>query len=80
VTGINSYEVLVYKSTDYTTAWDVENISSSTTSVIFGTAPAGSNVTVGPVALSTGTYNVIIHAKDASDNLVGRANGIITVN
>ena len=79
VTGISSYEILAYSLTNYTTAWDVTYSNVSITSVVFGVAPSGATVTTAPTALKAGMYNVIVHARNSSNFLIGYANGIITV-
>ena len=82
VIGTVSYEVLVYSNTTIATAWDVTYTNTSLTSVVYGNAPAGSTITCAPISLTKGSYNVVVHARNANaiDNLVGYANGVITVN
>lgn len=84
VTGINSYQIWVYSNTSLNyaanTAWLVSYSNPSVTSVVYGTAPAGAIVTTGPISLSKGSYDVIIHALDAENITIGGAYGQISVN
>ena len=79
VTGISKYEVWVYSTISYATVWNISYTNTSVTSVVYGSAPSGATVVSGPTALSAGSYNVIIHARNASSNPVGYANGTIIV-